>query len=201
VPSPEPSQHPTEDRGCVFIIRDTFGESYQIDVTIAIEDLANNAGVKITVTEADSDSDANIQGLFFTVKGIDLQPGLASLITGTNVTAKVVADNNANAVGNINFNGGGSLNLLFDVAIQVGNSGAGGSGEIRNTVIFIKWTGLTVANLCNELFGVRLTTSGLVLGPRNGSSKIYGHACSCSGYPPVAPVAPTPVKSPRRRIK
>jgi hypothetical protein len=188
-PTGQPSTSPTEKPSflaspnhCVFTIEKAFQSSFPIKVTVNITNLPNNAGVQINVTESDPDKVGNLRGLFFNVSSdYDLKKSahLLSKISGSNIKAKQVKDNGVIDLGNgANMKGDG--NKKYDVGIAFGNSGSGKDDESSSATIYLKWTGLTTANFCEQPFGVRLTSTALNGMPQNKSSKIFGNACSCT---------------------
>jgi hypothetical protein len=161
---------------CTFTIGQAFGDSFAIDITVSITPLSNNGGVKLTVTESDADSIGDLRGLFFDVnKSFHL--GAPSAITGTKVTDKQVVDNGVIDLGNgANMKGNGNKN--YDVGAEIGTQGIG-HDDIQTTVIDVAWPGLTLASLCDQAVGVRLTSSGHSGSSRAYSSKIFGKSCAC----------------------
>lgn len=166
---------PTSTDICTFTVSEAFSDSFAIDVTITITPISNNEGLKITVTESDPDSIGDLRGLFFDVSR-SFSLGAASDITGAQVTDRQVARNGVIKLSNgANMQGNG--NKMYDVGVEIGTQGLG-VDDIQSTVIFVKWPGLTLAHLCGQAFGVRLTSTGPI-GKRSKSSKIFGLSCAC----------------------
>jgi hypothetical protein len=153
-------------------------------VTISIVNLANNGGVNITVVESDSMLIADLRGLFFNVSdSIGLGTASSISVAPTNVGSKVVSANNVISVGSGNVMNGNGNPGRYDVGVEIGTPGipgiVAGGDDIQTATITVAWSQLKISHLCNQRFGVRLTSVGTLVGGRAGSSKLFGTSCAC----------------------
>jgi hypothetical protein len=161
---------------CTFTIGQAFRDTFDIEVTISIAPLPGNRGITLNVTESDADSIGDLRGLFFNVSNT-CSLGERSAINGSKVTEIQVMENGVISLGKgANMNGNGDK--MYDVGVEIGSQSIG-RDDVQSTVIDVAWSGLTLAHLCGQAFGVRLTSSGYNGGRRAYNAKMFGQSCAC----------------------
>ncbi len=159
-----------------YYLTDNYSESDAVRVAVTL-DAADDGDVQFWLDVAPNAEFPNIgdlRGFFFNVADASLLGTLS--YTGTDITDFIQAEDAVNNTG-----GGNNSNPYgsFDLAVEIGTSGIG-SDDIQSTTFTLASSlrALTVADFLPEsfaaesLFAVRLTSTGLVDGPREGSSKM-----------------------------
>lgn len=158
-----------------------------IDVLVEEDDFDGDGDTELRFTLTVDESEgytADIRGLFWDVRDESMLGDLVA--SGDDVTDSRFEANKVEGLGNgANMIGAatrGKDGQRFDAGVEIGTEGAS-ADDIQTTTFIVE--GLTLDDISDQRFGVRLTSVGEIDGEREGSLKLTGVAA----YAPSAPDA------------